>query len=138
VSNYLVLKQTSLPGGDRAVRFVAPGEVLTHRDLGPHVASQIRAGEPRYATLFKEISDEEARAVGANLTAPEPRPAPDPGAVHPSELRWAGAAPGDEEHARELEARVSDLEAAFSGARGRRQRELIHAEESALPPDREN
>ena len=109
---YLVLKQVSLPGGDRVVRFVAPGEVLADHEIPKFIQNNLRAGARRYGELLREISDEEARALGAELTAPEPRPAPDPGAIHPSELLWEGSSPGDKEHAMDLERRVSALETA--------------------------
>ena len=131
----IALKQVTLPGGDREVRYVAPGTVLADHEIPEYMRNNLRAGDRRLRTLFRELSDEEARALGAKLTAPRPTGTPDPVAVHPDELRWSGANPNDELHARDLERRVADLESRVSGVRGRRQRELIQSDESALPMD---
>jgi hypothetical protein len=81
------------------------GTILDDSQVPALVQEKIHEGDAHYCSLFEPLDDDETVKDRADETAEA-----SPDATTPRELRWAGAAPGDEEHARELDARLTELE----------------------------
>lgn len=101
---------TSLPGGTHDGALLKAGSIVADRHLSAYVRHKIDTGDEHYVALFEPLTDEEAALVGHNAEGdPAPPSWPDE-ATPPRDLRWSGSNPGDEEHAGELDARLTELE----------------------------
>lgn len=110
---FLVLADTTLPDQNSNVKVHRAGTVLADDEVSSLVRQKVLAGEPRYATLLRQLSDEDAHGRRVDRIGNHRAAAPaDSQAVHPSELRWSSVNPNDSEHISELESRIAGLEAA--------------------------
>jgi hypothetical protein len=87
-----------------------PGDVLADLDVPVVLQRRVLGGDPRFRGLLEHVSEEQAAESGWTPERVRTRGKPPYPHTPPTQLRWAGAGPGDAEHAQELDRRVAALE----------------------------